>query len=299
MVTLNKSITICMLARDCGSSVRRNIPKIEKLRQLFTTSYVIVVENDSKDDTKIVLEKWKNSSKNIFIISKDTNTVTIPPKRNNLVNPNASLYRNEKMAGFRNQYLNFIRDNNIITDYIIVIDIDIYDFEPDTLVKSIVDAPRDWAALFANGRLFCKFFGKKILLHYYDLFAYVDIDSIVYDKMPYEMYIDADKLEKKLKKNQFVKCKSAGGGLIIYKYNSIINSCYSTKKNTRSVFNEALCEHISVNKSVASYGQLYICKQMVVLYEEIWNILQIISNFIKHTTFLKINSLLRHKKCPV
>ena len=54
----DKSVVICALARDCSGALANNIPRIQELREFFADSEVIVIENDSKDNTKEVLASW-------------------------------------------------------------------------------------------------------------------------------------------------------------------------------------------------------------------------------------------------
>ena len=82
---INKNIIIAALARDCEESLRTNIPLIEELRSHFSWSQVVVVENDSKDGTKGLLNDWKINFNDVTIISKDFGTKTIPDK-SNLIN---------------------------------------------------------------------------------------------------------------------------------------------------------------------------------------------------------------------
>ena len=48
----DKVIAIAALARNCAVQLPGNIERIEKLRNFFSRSYVIIVENDSTDGTK-------------------------------------------------------------------------------------------------------------------------------------------------------------------------------------------------------------------------------------------------------
>ena len=52
MTKINKNIVIAALARDCDKSLSKIINLIEELRENFVWSKVVVVENDSKDNTK-------------------------------------------------------------------------------------------------------------------------------------------------------------------------------------------------------------------------------------------------------
>ena len=67
----NQNIVIAALARDCEDSLRANIPVIEELRTKFLWSQVVVVENDSIDGTKELLNEWKIIYDKVNIISKE------------------------------------------------------------------------------------------------------------------------------------------------------------------------------------------------------------------------------------
>lgn len=71
-------VAICATVRDCDFPLKRNIPLIEKLRACFQESYVVIVENDSKDHTKEVLSQWVEQAKRVFVLSQDTGEKTIP-----------------------------------------------------------------------------------------------------------------------------------------------------------------------------------------------------------------------------
>ena len=69
---LNEKAAFCLLARDCADKLKKNIPIIEYYRGFFAQSCVIVIENDSKDDTNTVLEDWKSKSPGIIINHVDS-----------------------------------------------------------------------------------------------------------------------------------------------------------------------------------------------------------------------------------
>ena len=220
---IDKSIAIAILARDCGGALTHNIPKIDNLRKYFKSSIVIVVENDSKDNTKEILSNWRDNSKDIIIISEDYNIQTIPPKTKDCKMPGASTHRIEKMCFYRNKYLEYLKKMSFEYDYLMVIDIDIDDFSEEGIVQAINNAPCDWAALFANGRYYFDFFGIRLLGRYYDLFAYVpyndhNITNENTDLTFREVSLHADLLSiKAIKKKRYMECCSAFGGIAVYK----------------------------------------------------------------------------------
>lgn len=262
----DKSCSICILARDCEKGCRHNISKIEELRSYFGNSYVVLIENDSKDCTKDLLLKWKDESTNIYLCSEDTNQVTIPKASQKCLYPGTSCTRIEKMASFRNRYLDILINNNITTDYIIVIDIDLDDFSVEGIIDSIINAPRDWTGLFAYGVQYWNI-GKIIFFKkYYDNYAYVpeNSESLAFT---YEQRLkNIDSIERKFRfGTRYFPCISAFGGIGIYKYENLITKRYKCEKNLISLTDEAICEHISVN--TGSNEKNYICKNMKALYE--------------------------------
>lgn len=260
-----KTVIICILARDCNTALKRNIPQIEKLVSYFFDAKIIVIENDSIDGTKKTLKEWALRNKNVLVLSDDLKQQTIPQKVNSGKNPTTSFYRINKMANFRNKYLSFIKEKSIVSDYIIVIDIDLDRIYPEKIIKAIEDAPSDWAAIFANGRLY-----SNVLrfTKYYDNYALIPINSEK-DSFTYkERHLNVDILENTLKEKKYAEVKSAFGGLGVYKYEALCSSIYRAIPSL-SGEDEVLCEHVSVNLDVAKFGKLYVARKMRVLYERI------------------------------
>ena len=261
---INKKIAIAILARDCNEALKRNINEVEKLRSNFKYSIVIVVENDSIDGTKETLYQWKETKENIILLINDTKENTIPQKTSSCPFPPASLYRIEKMANFRNIYLDYIKSNNIEIDFLIVIDIDIKQFKAIDIINAINNAPKDWGSLFAYGQT--TFYG--IMPYMYDLFAYIPKEYFhEYARKTHEIFISGQTATKLLKSTTYLECISAFGGIGIYKWEIIKNSHYKALPNTRSNVYEAICEHIPINLKIIEMGyKNYICKKLKVVY---------------------------------
>ena len=260
---LEKSVLIAALARDCNNSILRNIPKIEKLRKEFKESHVVIIENDSKDGTKETLKRWEKESIGVEAIMNDYGTITIPEQSKDIKNPGTSMHRISKMAKYRNMYMDYARNADFNIDYLIVIDIDIEDFSVEGIIDSINNAPNDWGALFSNGN---KIFNEK-LKSFYDYFAYVPYGneqlSMKYD----EMFFQSRRIRNLLKKNKYVKCISAFGGIAVYKWEYIKGLNYTAIKNTVCDSCETLCEHIPFNNSILEQGaNNYIAADMEVSY---------------------------------
>lgn len=260
---INKSILIAALARDCNDSIIRNIHKIELLRKEFKESHVIIIENDSKDGTKETLSRWKQRSKGVEAIMNDFGTVTMPEKTKKIANPGTSHYRISKMASYRNMYMDYARKAQFTIDFLLVMDIDIDDFSVEGIVESINNAPKNWGALFANGN---KIFNDK-LKSYYDYFAYVPDGSKTLSMDYNDMFFQAGKVRKLLKKNEYVKCISAFGGMAVYQWELIKGLHYTAEDNTVCHSCETLCEHIPFNNNILKQGACnYIAANMNVSY---------------------------------
>jgi glycosyltransferase involved in cell wall biosynthesis len=292
-----KDRTVCfaLLAYNCKYNLEKNLLRIEHIKNKFKESIIIVVENNSTDGTKELLSDLKNKTKNFFVLTKDVENSLIDRK-------SGGMERIIKMASFRNQYLNFIFQSTWRTkfDYLIVIDADIDAFSEEGLIKTIENAPSDWSALFANGRYYYNFLGVNFLGQYYDLFAFIPCQEYSqpddrYELTYREMAIFSDLLtNKKLKNYQYFECRSAFGGIGIYKIESIQNSQYKTHQNDRSSVFEAVCEHIAFNISCLEYGKNYISSEMLVYYEKRFN--SVLSKFIPAKIRVGIYEIIKQRK---
>ena len=146
-----KNLLIAALARDCEDSLRVNIPLIEKLRAQFSWSEVVVIENDSIDGTKDLLNDWKIKSNHVTIISTDYGTKTIPDKSDLIANPMTSVQRIDKMVSYRNLYLDYIKQVKHPIDLVIVIDIDVLEISLTGLMNAINSFDHKTGAIFSNG----------------------------------------------------------------------------------------------------------------------------------------------------
>ncbi|MFI3299210.1 MAG: hypothetical protein R3Y49_05365 [Rikenellaceae bacterium] len=260
---INKKIAIAVLARDCNEALQRNIPRVEQLRSYFGESGVVVVENDSKDGTKETLQKWAQSSNNVAVISNDYGTATISASTNKDPYPEFGLGRIEKMARYRNIYMDYIRENFSEVHYVIMLDIDVLYFDAQGVVDSINGAPQDWQALFAFGRMYRRFRSEKVmtLAGYYDMFAYTNNDT----KFPItrkSILSGRKELTKQIKQVNYCCCTSAFGGLGVYKWQSINTLSYRAELNDDTQV-RVLCEHIPFNRHLSG---LYIARDMVLVY---------------------------------
>ena len=64
------SVIICGICRDAEKNLKFNVPRIERIGELFNDYKVVVYENDSKDLTKDILEIWQKSNPRVTVITE-------------------------------------------------------------------------------------------------------------------------------------------------------------------------------------------------------------------------------------
>lgn len=271
-VIIHKSIAIAALARNCESNLPGNIRRIETLRTYFDNSFVFVYENDSTDSTKEILEHWATHSDNVIIKQEHLEPLTKDIPHISRFYHGVSLHRMNRMSFCRNCLFSMIREN-CKPDYVLFIDSDILSFSVEGIVKAIINAPADWGALFANSFMtYTTSHATNNIPIYYDTFPYVathrDIQTIrAYEiSLPYRFYL-SKRLYNVVQGNRYFQCASAFGGIGIYHFNSIQESCYQTLRPANWKNEDiALCEHISFNMGIKA--SKYISQDIHVCYAD-------------------------------
>ncbi|MCU4166186.1 hypothetical protein [Carboxylicivirga caseinilyticus] len=258
------SLVICSIVRDCGRQLQINIPVIEKLRSNFLKSAVIVVENDSVDDTKTVLANWKNQSDDVHVIGEDTQQITIPRKTQDGVNPFYSRHRIEKMSRFRNMYLDHLDQLKVQFDYMMVIDLDINYFDVEGIIHSFAQN-YSWDALVANGT---KFLYKRMKRVFHDTYALREVGD---ERPQTEMIIESNRIKWNfLKKNHpLIPVASGFNGLAIYKFDAVKGCRYMAMDNNDAEV-QVLCEHVAFHQQMIQKGngKIFINPRLITRYRE-------------------------------
>jgi hypothetical protein len=247
---LSESILIiCGIVRNCDKNLQKNIQTMNFICEHAKDYHVVIFENDSTDNTKQILINWANERKNIHISLNDFNTVTIPEKHS-AVNPNFSIHRIEKMASYRNNYLEYIDKEKLQGDYVIVVDLDVYNICPQGIIHSFA-LNYEWDVLTANGisRAPSSFFRKR----YYDTYALIECGK---ENIP--------QTERSIKTAQYrwnflkpnmplFRVASAFGGLAIYKGEAIANCRYGVLLNEDEKV-ECRTEHYHLYQQMKASG---------------------------------------------
>lgn len=269
MKSVDSTIVIGILARDCANHLQVNIQKVEAMGVLFKDYHVVAYENDSTDGTTELLREWALRNPHVLSINEKTGQTTIPQKTAATPYPGQSYLRIEKMARFRNRVLKEVRER-YQPDIFCFIDIDMEDFDPDTVVQAIDEAPKDWGALFANGQVIIDYKDHQCISPImYDYFAYVKKGINPYQGGDYAIRID-DNLaltymeQRLINIRSYHPCHSAFNGIGIYRWDLIKDLEYIAYQTPElKAVNASLCEHVPFNYEVVKQGyQLYIVRKM-------------------------------------
>lgn len=287
----NNSIILCGIVRDAAKGLKKNIPIIDLFLNNFKNFQIIIFENDSQDDTKLILEQWADriGKDNFHLISEFRGVKkTIPKKiKNKNINPFYSFERINRMVELRNQYLDYIQNNNITSEVIMIADLDVAQLNLKGLL-SIFNINFEWDAICANGVST----SPQLKNRYHDAYALVELGD---DKNPQteEKIKYISKKFGKIKKNDNpIQIFSGFGGVTFYKFKHINSLRYQVIKNNDPRV-EVRCEHFSIYKQMIELGndKIFLLPSLILKYQSI-TIKLLITSFLRYfRSFIKKISL--------
>jgi hypothetical protein len=283
MKPLNESfIIICGIVRNAEKGLKKNIPVINSLCDKAKDYRVVIYENDSKDNTKQILQEWKVNKgiDKIHLLLNDgiISGNTIPSSKGVSCNPFFSRTRIEKMAFLRNQYLHYVRKMNWQADYVIVADLDIEVLFLDGILSSFL-SDYEWDAITAYGYSLSPYLKRR----YHDTYALVELKKENESQTEKKIKKLASEYGKIQRKGMPVRVFSAFGGLAIYRYEAIKDIDYKVIQNHDDRV-EVYCEHYSIYLQMKKmgYDRVYINPNMYLKYQAVT--LNIIFKLIKRSS---------------
>lgn len=229
--------------RNVEAYLEKNINNIEECAKKFNDYCVIIYENDSKDNTRNILNRVKKL--NYYYIFED-----------NIKEPR----RTKRIERGRNLILDKVRELNVNNKYQYLIVLDIDDVNSEGLFVKNIDTcfmVDDWDVLTSNQN------GK-----YYDLWAlriktYYDFDCLYFmEKKDFSIssiltgLIQLYKSNFYFKPQNFIEVESAFGGTAIYKLSSIPQHCKYVGEYSDGT---EKCEHVEFNECIKNNGgKIYI-----------------------------------------
>lgn len=264
-VMKNASVSICSIVRDCERNLIKNRDRIEQLRLLFQNSEVIVFENDSKDNTRQELLDWQDNSSGVHVFYADYGSVTIPTNNKDNGNKYFSISRIEKMAAFRNKYINYLNSSDFKRDFVIVIDLDISNFDLDGVVHSF-GMSNYWDSISANGTSI----SKKFKAQYHDSYALIESGKINEAQTEQSIYFNRERFSFLKPGLPLFQVDSAYGGIAIYKWTALQKINYSYLPNSDSQVGSK-SEHVALHLKMKENGfhRIFINPSMLVHYRSL------------------------------
>jgi hypothetical protein len=148
--TKTKNVFIAGVLRDNAKALPMSLKLIDAIGQLFKRSTVALYENDSIDATPQILADW---------VKDHPNAANIHAISEKLDAPTAISYgpvsegRFTKLAQLRNRYIDLYKQHAPDADYLIVVDLDLFDCSMDAVLSNFTPdgLAHDWSFVGANG----------------------------------------------------------------------------------------------------------------------------------------------------
>jgi glycosyltransferase involved in cell wall biosynthesis len=256
------SVCICALARDCAPALARNLPVVDALCAQFKRAAVVIVENDSKDESKEVLRTWAAGRAHIKLFLDDFGPTTNGNTKLPRPNPSFSRHRMERMVFHRNRYLDYALGIAGL-EYVIVVDLDLYRVDIDGIAHAFGQTI-PWDAQFANGRIsdHCR---PQFSDFYWDTYALWELgDNTPQTETKIASYFE--RLHPLAKGMPLLAVQSAFGGVAVYRCDALKGQRYTVEDNHDAQV-EVVCDHVSLHRRMIAAGsRLFINPSMVVYY---------------------------------
>lgn len=244
----HSTVVICALLRDVEETVDDIERKVEYLGDKFQDYRVLVVENDSSDDTREEFLEWAKRNDKVIVLGCGVNKKECKLSLARTQGHGADKKRIDKMTYLRNIYLDYAREHFSNFDFMIVWDLDIIgSVYLDGIQNSFGHFAEDFDnridAVCAYG--IYRWFGFATV--YYDTFAHLD---------PYDHFDIKEKKNhdinkgigiKGLRGDPLRKVRSCFGGFTIYRMKSLVDSAAAY---TYTDEDKLLCEHVTLCDSL-------------------------------------------------
>jgi hypothetical protein len=236
---MRESIAIYSLWRDSEPHIHRTLSQFEDLELLNYDFEYYFYENDSKDNTVEILQKWLKDRNAKFLTEKLN-----APKFGSV----EDVERMEMLCGFRNKCKSLLSTSN--SKYTLLVDSDIK-FNNLNLIRHLANFSKleNCAFLTPNVRQNIPdyVFGKTYD-SYYDTYPFRDIQglpAVIFSDCPFSNGIDI--MNWNMKKP--IKCKSSFGGFALIETETLKKVKWSTTGE---------CDHVEFCNEVRQYGDIYI-----------------------------------------
>lgn len=213
---INERVLICGICQNISKQFSQTAKIIENIGELFTDYRALVYENNSTDNTKILLQNWNKDNPKIFIYSENIDEVAL--KKSFI---NEDYLKSEGTSRARNIILDkiFLPEFEPFT-YVIWIDMDFTVPPAYEGIIEVFETKKEWDAVFAYG------ITKQRL--YWDWLAFRDgIEPFGPELVGHYEWYKAKENLALAESDDWYHVYSAFGGCGIYKKSSIKGCRYA------------------------------------------------------------------------
>ena len=237
------SVLVVGIVKSIENSIKLDISRIEKSLSFFKETSWYLVESGSSDKSREALEELTRRKKNFEYISLEEST-------------KSKLSRTEKMAMARNQYLDFIRKNDISQRYKYVVIADFNLLNSKISKYSVLSSwtRTDWDIVTSNQN--GPYYDIWALRHKYwspndcwEHHAFL-MKHLNFPEKAITYAIRA-RMIKIPKDSDWIPVDSAFGGFAIYK-----SAVFKNTSHYRGTDNEGnqICEHVPFHNQLRNFG---------------------------------------------
>jgi hypothetical protein len=254
----NKKIIITGLIYNSESQIQYITEWFNIVKSLCYECHIVIVENNSKDNTRKFCELWRNSDpEHVHLVCNslqcDGNWQVINDK-----SPFSN--RIKKMAFLRNKYVEYISKNFKEMDYVFVID---FDLKGTLFWDGIFHSIFQFYSNPSINVIACNGIVAGSLL-YYDSFAYAKDKSELrwnstFDKQNHDQDVLQNISQHYQNSLEMDKVMSAFGGFCIYKFVDFIDKYYGYEEKRFA------CEHCIYHEQ---YDNVQLNPKMIFIIEE-------------------------------
>lgn len=246
-IAKNKKVVFAVLLRDKEERIPEIIKKVERMGNLFNAYAVLIVENDSSDNTRDALLQWSKKNNRVTILGCGYNVkrCSVPMATKKTEGHSIDRARIDKMSILRNIYLDEIAKNYSNYDYTIVWDLDVIgSVYLDGVAHSINYLDKN-----KNTDLVCAYgiYNYGVFTLYYDTYGHLakgEKSSHIDMKTPHDIRTGLWEV-KYNRGDDPVEVDSCFSGFSIYQTSSILDA-----RHEISPKNNIECEHVVLNRKL-------------------------------------------------
>jgi hypothetical protein len=251
-ISKDKTIIIATMVRDVEDRVPSIIAKAERLGSLFADYRVLIVENDSKDDTRKLLIEWSDKNPKVSVLGCLSSSTPKPPSACKIPSApktdghSVDRPRIEKMVKLRNIYLDEIKrlwNAGIKPDYTAVWDMDsVSTVYLDGVMHTIgyMSTHPDVSSVCAYG-----IYRWGALTLFYDTYALLHLNEDFHISQKLQHDIKKGLLEARYKRgDEPYEVDSCFSGFALYRTDALVKASYHDPSPALE------CEHVTLNKDM-------------------------------------------------